>query len=564
VVLIVRVLMGVIKDRHGTYCARKTVPEKPKGLQTAVARVLDNGKAVQKHLKRSLGTKDLREANIRAKPVLAEFDRIIALAKAGLATTDTPTVKRTSLNDTEIKRLAEWVYANALEEDEALRFSGRLELIGPHGENVNADAHGDIVQDFRQQFAAGDVSFGEQRAQKALACFGITLNQSGTAYHNLCIESAKAFLKALDDIGLRYVGAVIETPRLPDSKALGGHGEGETLKDALEGWKNHRARPKGTVNETGRSVDMFTQLHGNMAVAAIRKKHALEYRKALQDVPRRRTGSLLGATLPEQAAWGREHPEALRITAATINKQLGGVQAICVWASDNGLIPDDVQWSDPFSRLRLPTERSERTSFDRSEGWLRCSLNKGDYTGQYVKWRMFDAVRQAFTEAGLVEHKPGYPGSYQFDNPAPMVGKLTRYRATPSLLASCEAHGVTPANVRQCFQFEEVMPSELVQLTSPSHKTPNTEKVQQLRAQVAELNAFFAGHPPAHVPTISWNECWCFAVTAPIVPPLGWAGLRRNRPAERTLTREYNMLAGNRGVSAIYLHTAYGLALGRA
>ncbi|WP_271615226.1 hypothetical protein [Bradyrhizobium sp. CCBAU 51627] len=135
---------------------------------------------------------------------------------------------------------------------------------------------------------------------------------------------------------------------------------------------------------------------------------------------------------------------------------------------------------------------------DRSEGWLRCSLRKSDYTNQRVTWRMFDAVRQAFAEAGLVEHKPGYPPSYQFDNPGPMVGKLTRYRATSLLLAACEAHGVTPANVRQCFQFDEVMPSELVQLTSPSHKTPNTEKVQQLRAQVAEFNSFLAKHTLTH------------------------------------------------------------------
>ncbi|MGY3559816.1 hypothetical protein ACVWXP_003085 [Bradyrhizobium sp. USDA 4463] len=135
---------------------------------------------------------------------------------------------------------------------------------------------------------------------------------------------------------------------------------------------------------------------------------------------------------------------------------------------------------------------------DRSEGWLRCSLNKSDYTNQRVTWRMFDAVRQAFTEAGLVEYKPGYPGSYQFDNPGPMVGKLTRYRATPLLLSACESHGITPATVRQHFQFDEVIPSELVQLTSPSHKTPNTQKVQQLRAQVAEFNSFFAQHTLTH------------------------------------------------------------------
>ncbi|MGO4511569.1 tyrosine-type recombinase/integrase [Bradyrhizobium sp. 2TAF36] len=373
-----RVLMGVIKDRHGTFYARKTVPATPTGLRATVALELDNGKAVQSHLKKSLGTKDVREANIRAKPVLAEFDRIIAKAKARLAATTVPVVKRTSLNDTEIKRVAEYVYATALNEDEALRFSGRLELIGPHGENVNADAHGDILRDFRQQFAVGDVSFAEQRAQNALAAFGIALDQSCTAYHNLCIESAKALLNALDDIGLRYAGAVIETPRLPDSKALDGHGEGGTLQDALDGWKRHRTRPERTVDEFGRSVEMFIQLHGNMPVAAIKKAHALDLRKALQDVPRRRTGDLLRATLPAQAAWGREHPEEPRITAATINKQLGAVQSICIWASDNGLVPDDTQWTDPFSKLRLPEERSERTSFEIAE--LQSLFNASVFT----------------------------------------------------------------------------------------------------------------------------------------------------------------------------------------
>jgi hypothetical protein len=90
VVQIVRVLMGVIKDRHGTYYARKTVPAKPAGLRAAVALELDNGKPAQSHLKRSLGTKDIREANVRAKPVLAEFDRIIAKAKSRLAANTRP------------------------------------------------------------------------------------------------------------------------------------------------------------------------------------------------------------------------------------------------------------------------------------------------------------------------------------------------------------------------------------------------------------------------------------------------------------------------------------------
>jgi len=88
---------------------------------------------------------------------------------------------------------------------------------------------------------------------------------------------------------------------------------------------------------------------------------------------------------------------------------------------------------------------------DQSEGWLRCSLKKEAYTDQYVTWRMFDSVRTAWLEAALLEHKPGYPGVYSLGNPGPSIGKLTRYRATPSLLSLCETHGVTPATVRSNF-----------------------------------------------------------------------------------------------------------------
>ena len=138
---------------------------------------------------------------------------------------------------------------------------------------------------------------------------------------------------------------------------------------------------------------------------------------------------------------------------------------------------------------------------DRSEGWLMCSHDKGDYTGQYVTWRMFDGVRTAWLEAGLIEHKPGYPRKLAFGNPGPTSGKLTRYRATPRLLEIAAEHGITPANVLENFRFEFVMPSELIRLTKPSMPTPDTPRVAKLRSDVAELNAFFAKQTLIH-PTI--------------------------------------------------------------
>jgi hypothetical protein len=69
---------------------------------------LDNEKAKQVWLKKSLGTKVVAQANVRAKPVQMEFVRIIARAEARLK--ERPV--RTSLTDIEIKRIAHFFYAH--------------------------------------------------------------------------------------------------------------------------------------------------------------------------------------------------------------------------------------------------------------------------------------------------------------------------------------------------------------------------------------------------------------------------------------------------------------------
>jgi hypothetical protein len=59
-----RALMGIVKNRHGSYEARKKVPKR---LEEATATVLGVTKQRQSWLKKSLGTKDLREAKHQSK-----------------------------------------------------------------------------------------------------------------------------------------------------------------------------------------------------------------------------------------------------------------------------------------------------------------------------------------------------------------------------------------------------------------------------------------------------------------------------------------------------------------
>lgn len=138
---------------------------------------------------------------------------------------------------------------------------------------------------------------------------------------------------------------------------------GGTLSSAVEGWEKERVRPAGTVHEYKRAVEMFVQLHGDLPVANIKKSHARAFREALQLVPSVRRGEMRAATLPVLSEWGRQNPEAPKVSAGTVNKQLGAVQAIAGWAHHNGVIPDDVRWSDPFQKMRVEEEQSGRGPF---------------------------------------------------------------------------------------------------------------------------------------------------------------------------------------------------------
>ena len=53
-----------------------------------------------------------------------------------------------------------------------------------------------------------------------------------------------------------------------------------------------------------------------------------------------------------------------KVSAGTVNKQLGAVQAIAGWGYHNGLVPEDTTWADPFSEMRLEEDQSERAPFD--------------------------------------------------------------------------------------------------------------------------------------------------------------------------------------------------------
>lgn len=384
-----RALMGLIKDRHGTYCAQLKVPPR---LQTAVARVLGNGKPRQVYLKKSLGTKDLRTANVRAKPVQAGFDRVIREAAALSSQAAAAPAMRSSLNAAEIARMSEALYGKLLADDEAFRFGGRafvaesvewirrnqdkdfelpypLESVQEHGWKPEqlAQQKEHLVHELatmQEALALGDITAVVDDVSLLLADFQINLDRKSASYRELGMQALRAYVRALQALEKRNAGDPVETPKFTTGALSGSEVNGGSLRDAFAGWDKERSRPPDTVHEYKRAVEMFIQLHGDLPVAAIKKSHARKYREELQEVPQRRTGALLKASLPELSAWGRKHPDAPKVSAGTINKQVGAVQAIATWGHDNGVVPEDTAWTNPFTKMRIEEEDSERTSFE--------------------------------------------------------------------------------------------------------------------------------------------------------------------------------------------------------
>ncbi|WP_316189713.1 site-specific integrase [Bradyrhizobium sp. SZCCHNS1054] len=381
--------MGIIKDRHGTYYVQRKVPGR---LQEAVARVIDAGETRRVFLKKSLGTKNLKEAKAAAPHVLADFGRIIGQAEALLK--EQPVV--TVLSDAQIKRMAESYYGTMLAEDEEERREGTSSepLFQSIAEQLNAagieyrtpwtvgtvpEAGLSDREIYKRTdtlefdlalsspaLARGDYTVIREELDELLFAFQLShLDRKSAAYRKLSMAVLTAHVRGLKDIERRNAGEPIETPQ-STSGLLGipASHKGGTLREALEGWKKERDRPEDGVHEYTRAVEMFIDLHGNLAISAIKRSHASQFREALRQVPKTRKGPLLKAGLLELRQWSQEHPSAPKVSPATVNKQQGAVQAIISWGFRNGLVPDEVPWADPFKDMRVEGEQSTRDAFD--------------------------------------------------------------------------------------------------------------------------------------------------------------------------------------------------------
>jgi hypothetical protein len=321
-------MSSVSKNRHGVYYVRKEVPKR---LEQPTAEFLGSGKSRQIFLKRTLDTKDLREANIRAKPVLIEFDRILAQAEA--LTVQRP--MRITLEKREIEQITNYFFAHQLAmDDEDRREGGSEQLFQSRAQQLSAAGIeykteymvGDepefglseremqkraetvawTLPPARQALARGDYSLFRWEMDELLKVFRINLDPKSASYRELGLAMLRTYVKSIEAAALRDKGEVVETPESVDPQQPS-FSTSATLGVAYEGWKKSAARPANTVREFKYAIDRFTELHSDLPVVQIKRPHVLRFREALQEMPLRRSGKLLAATLPQLVEWSKEH-----------------------------------------------------------------------------------------------------------------------------------------------------------------------------------------------------------------------------------------------------------------
>jgi integrase len=381
--------MGLIKNEHGVYHVRRKVP---KGREEATARVMGVSKERVSWLKETLSTKDEKQAKVLAKPVMMKFDRILAQAEALLV--EHPV--RTELTEAEIKQIADYFYAHELGADEEQReggvgsdpgfasihqqlteagieFETSFDVPEDTGSGLSDRMMRKIEEDVsivlpaaKEALARGNVNFIRYELDALLQVFRINLDPACADYRKVALAVIKAEVRALEDVGARHRGEAIDSPKLiepSDNTPVSSC----SLRAAFQGWDKVEARPVSTRMEFSRGIERFIELHGDLDVAQIKRKHVREFRDAAQLVPKLRAGKLRTALLPELAKWSREHPGMMCIGAATINKWLTCLQGVLNWARKNGVIPDEVVWADPVSGMRLKAARSQRRPWELDE-----------------------------------------------------------------------------------------------------------------------------------------------------------------------------------------------------
>jgi hypothetical protein len=137
----------------------------------------------------------------------------------------------------------------------------------------------------------GDIGFIRYELNELLQVFRINLDPNCADYRKVALAVIKANVRALKDIAARNRGEPIDTPKLLEPLSTSTV-RGEGLDAAYDGWLKVKKRSASAIREFAHAITRFKELHGDLAITQITRRHVREFREALQLIPKRRAGKL--------------------------------------------------------------------------------------------------------------------------------------------------------------------------------------------------------------------------------------------------------------------------------
>lgn len=109
----------------------------------------------------------------------------------------------------------------------------------------------------------------------------------------------------------------------------------------------------------GLGIKRFVQLHGDLDVAEINRRHIEDFRDMLRRMPSRPPNDIRKLPMPEQVAWA-EGLDVPRLSQAAINKNIGGVKVTLQYAFDETSEIDNRDWRNPCDGFTKKPRKSQK------------------------------------------------------------------------------------------------------------------------------------------------------------------------------------------------------------
>lgn len=306
--------------RTGIYHIRRGVP---KDLRTELGW----------EYKRSLKTRDPNEAKDRFPIALAKSNKFFVEARRREAQPELQELSRSELEQfTEV-----WV-AFLLEEDEEERLYG----VDDRGLRKRQETIDILDAGLRDALPRGDFSAVEFEVEDFIDSYDLPIPKDSHAFKQMCMAYAKASIRANELSATRQQGEIVDTPAAPEVVAILGQtlssaGDGgEMLLALYEAWKTERRPSKKLASESHKAVRRFVQLHGDLAVGDITRRHVATFNDALLKLPARPAKALRDLPLPELIKLTEGDESIARLSAGSAKKDLGVIQSLMAWAVENG------------------------------------------------------------------------------------------------------------------------------------------------------------------------------------------------------------------------------------